>query len=80
MSFPVVYYPLLLLVLVCLYFVPGRGCFIAANLGLLLRTALRYITAMSYTTARGYMAISTALRTIVDTVVFVIAHCHYGLL
>ena len=53
MSFLFAYYPLLLLVLVCLYFVPGRGCFIAANLGL---SPLRTAT----------MATSTAMRTIVE--------------
>ena len=85
MSFPVVYYPLLLLVLVCLYFVPGRGCFIAANLGLSLiatmatSTALRTIVegmssivlaALRQGTAMCYN-VSTALRTIVETMMFV---------
>ena len=63
MSFLFAYYPLLLLwlyllayslCLVCLYFVPGRGCFIAANLVLSLITAARTAT----------MATSTALRII----------------
>ena len=62
MSFPVVYYPLLLLVLVCLYFVPGRGCFIAANLGLSLITAVRTAT----------MATPTALRNTVGALFFCI--------
>ena len=61
MSFLFAYYPLLLLwlsayslCLVCLYFVPGRGCSIAANLVLSLITAARTAT----------MATSTALRKI----------------
>ena len=70
MSFLFAYYPLLLLWLyllaftlcfVCLYFVPWRGCFIAANLGLSLITAVRTAT----------MATSTALRTIVEGVRFI---------
>ena len=70
MSFFVVYYPLLLLwlylfaytlCLVCLYFVPGRGCFIAANLGFFLITAVR----------TAIMATSTALRTIVEGMRFI---------
>ena len=61
MSFLFAYYPLLLLwlsayslCLVCLYFVPRRGCFIAANLVLSSITAARTAT----------MATSTALRKI----------------
>ena len=85
MSFSVVYSSLLLFVVVCLYFVPGRGCFIAANLGLSLiatmatSTALRTIVegmssivlaALRQGTAMCYN-VSTALRTIVETMMFV---------
>ena len=72
MLFPVVNHPLLLfLAIPVLYFVFARVCNIALGVPILLiLSALRTAS----------MAISTALRTIVDTVVFFIAHCHYGLL
>jgi len=62
MSFSFVCYPLLLLVLACLYFVPGRGRFIAANLDLLISILVQIPTAMrSRSTALCFLSI-TAMR------------------
>ena len=67
MSFSFVCYPLLLLVLACLYFVPGRGHFIAAKLELLI-TAMRVLLTVFYIVATAVRITIARLITALDVV------------